>query len=666
MSVQYGRWNFDGRLLGLDNLEKISALLAAYGPDSNETYSASGVKILYRAFHTTKESHVETQPSISRSGAVITWDGRLDNRSELVSQLIDSVCVTSTDVDIVTAAYNKWDTNCLARLIGDWALSVWNPIDRSLILAKDPIGTRHLYYILEKDNVSWCTILDPLVLFAGKSFAISEEYIAGYFVHLAATHLTPYVGIHAVPPSSFVLVRPGKITTTTYWDFDPGKRIRYRTDAEYEEHFRMALAAAVRRRLRADRPILAELSGGMDSSSIVCVADLMIAQGEPDIQCLDTISYYDDSDPSMNERPYVTKVEQRLGRTGYHIDLGARRQLERAEVRSPKPFVVEFESDRLAATPDFDPSWWPEIFDEYAGYMKSRQYRVTLSGIAAEAPTGGYVPTPTIEFQNLLARARLFRLARQLPAWAQKMGKPPLPLLWEALRGFFAHSLASPWAPKAICPAPWFQADFVERNQAALSWYPSKLKLFGALPSFQNQVYLLNHFQRCLAYCSPRPELLREIRYPYLDRDLLEFACAIPQEQMVGVGKRRFLMKRALAGIVPDELLNRKRRELAVQTTEGDISTEWPSLAEMGNQLLSGSLGIVDSNLFLKALEKARRKEDISLKSLKRTIFLEYWLRHLATRGILTTTPMLAKRPRFSSFEAKKLRAPIQPESSVS
>jgi len=135
---------------------------------------------------------------------------------------------------------------------------------------------------------------------------------------------------------------------------------------------------------------------------------------------------------------------------------------------------------------------------------------------------------------------------------------------------------------------------------------------------------------------------------------------------MVGVGKRRFLMKRALAGIVPDELLNRKRRELAVQTTEGDISTEWPSLAEMGNQLLSGSLGIVDSNLFLKALEKARRKEDISLKSLKRTIFLEYWLRHLATRGILTTTPMLAKRPRFSSFEAKKLRAPIQPESSVS
>src|SRR5260370_15857137 len=146
MSVQFGRWNFEGQQPAQDYIEKVSAALAPYGPDSNEAYSKGDVKILYRAFHTTKESRRETQPHISPSGAVITWDGRLDNRADLISELRDSLTITCTDVVIVAAAYEKWATNCFATLIGDWALSIWNPRERSVLLAKDPIGTRHLYY----------------------------------------------------------------------------------------------------------------------------------------------------------------------------------------------------------------------------------------------------------------------------------------------------------------------------------------------------------------------------------------------------------------------------------------------------------------------------------------------------------------------------------------
>src|SRR5580704_12608357 len=131
MSVQFGRWNFESQPIALDYIDKVSAALAPYGPDSNESYSKAGVWILYRAFHTTQESRREKQPHISSSGAVITWDGRLDNR---------------TDVAIVAASYEKWGANCLGKLIGDWALSIWNPRERSVLLAKDHIGTRHLCY----------------------------------------------------------------------------------------------------------------------------------------------------------------------------------------------------------------------------------------------------------------------------------------------------------------------------------------------------------------------------------------------------------------------------------------------------------------------------------------------------------------------------------------
>src|SRR5258708_34725635 len=202
------------------------------------------MRIPYRSFNTTKESRHEAQAWISPSGPHITWDGRLDNRTDLINELRDCLTVNSTDVAIVSAAHEKWGANCLAKLVGDWALSIWNSRERSVLLAKDPIGTKHLYYSFDEKQLSWSTILDPLVVFGGKTFEICEEYIAGWFAIpvFPAAHLTPYIGIHDVAPSSSVLLRPGKQTVRKYWDFDPDKRIRYRIDAEYEEHFRSALA----------------------------------------------------------------------------------------------------------------------------------------------------------------------------------------------------------------------------------------------------------------------------------------------------------------------------------------------------------------------------------------------------------------------------------------
>jgi asparagine synthase (glutamine-hydrolysing) len=282
MSVQFGKWCFDGMPTSLDVLESVDAVLAPYGPDSSNSYHKDGVNVLYRAFHTTKESRRETQPHVSPSGTVITWDGRLDNRAEFMHRFRNGLPMDCADVSIISAAYERWGTDCFPQIIGDWALSIWNPNERTLILAKDPIGTRHLYYSVGKDQVAWSTILDPLALFAGKTFELDEEYTAGSFAFFPAAHLTPYVGIDAVPPSCFVRMERGRRTIRKYWDFDPHQKIRYRTDAEYEEHFRTVLAEAIQRRLRSDAAVLAELSGGMDSSSIVCLADTLIARGAAD------------------------------------------------------------------------------------------------------------------------------------------------------------------------------------------------------------------------------------------------------------------------------------------------------------------------------------------------------------------------------------------------
>jgi asparagine synthase (glutamine-hydrolysing) len=660
MSVHFGRWNFEGQPPAPDYIEKVAAALAPYGSDSNESYSKGGVGILNRAFHTTRESRREKQPCISPSGAVISWDGRLDNRAELISELRDSLTVNSTDVAVVAAAYEKRGANCLGKLIGDWALSIWNPRDRSVLLAKDPIGTKHLYYSFDDKQLTWSTILDPLITFAGRTFALSEEYIAGWLSMFPAPHLTPYVGIHSVPPSSFVLLRPGKHVVSTYWDFDPEKHIRHSTDAEYEDHFRTVFATAVHRRLRSDRPVLAELSGGMDSSSIVCMADTVIARGHADCPRLDTISWYRSSNPGLDERPYFTKVEEKRGHVGCHIDLDSLAGLD------PRGrFQSEFENDHFAATPNSN-RHLSEFFKQYAAFMKSQGNRVVLSGLGGDEATGSGIPNPTPELQNLLARARFITFARQLNAWATKMRQFRFSLLREAARGFFV-ALSPLDMFTDLRPVPWFHPSFVRRNRAALGSYPSRLRLFGPLPGFQDNMRALDAERRLQAHISFSSDLLnREVRCPYLDRDFLEFMYAIPREQVVRVGQRRSLMRRALVGIVPDELLKIRNKTAVPQDPPKDKTAEWTTGVEIGQHMVSNSMGIVDPSRFCEAMRKARRNEGVPIERLMRTLMIEFWLRHLAIKGVLGKSVFAQRRNCSSISETEGVHAPVQPNSSAS
>jgi asparagine synthase (glutamine-hydrolysing) len=623
MSVQFGRWNFEGQQPPEDYIGKVGAILARYATDKDESYSKGGVTILYRAFYTTKESRREIQPHISSSGAVITWDGRLDNRAELISELRDVLSIDSPDVDIVSAAYERWHTKSFGKLIGDWALSIWNPVTRSLLFAKDPIGPRHLYYSIDLNQITWCTVLDPLIYIARRPFEISEEYVAGWLSHSPSTHLTPYVGINAVPPSSLVVVEPGNHVVSQYWDFDPARRIRYRTDSEYEEHFRAVFARAVRRRLRSDAPILAELSGGRDSCSIVCMADTLIATGVAETPRLDTVSYYDDTEPLWNERPYFTKVEEKRGRTGVHIDA------------SPEKIEVELSLESDARGVPLIPSYSTSL-RQYHTCIASQGNRVVLSGLGGDEVMGG-APIARPELQDLLAGGHFIALARQLKSWALQQRRPWFYLLFEAARGFLPPMLVG--VPKLVGPVPWLRPNFVNRQRAALTGYASRVAFFGPLPSFQENMSTLKGLRRQLA-CKALPlEPPHEKCYPFLDRNLLEFMYAIPREQSVRPSQRRSLMRRALAGIVPDEILNKRGKAPVRRAHAVEISRYLANPRSIQRDLVSASLGIVDSTRFLAALQKVITGEEDRAVGVKRVIRLERWLRSLGAAEVIDIAP---------------------------
>jgi asparagine synthase (glutamine-hydrolysing) len=322
MSAQFGSWHFDGGGCTITQLERVATTLEAYGPDASGRYQEQGLCMLNRAFHTTRESTAECQPYVSPRGFVLTWDGRLDNRKDLIHRLGKPLMSSDSDVSIVAAAHEEWGVDCFSRIIGDWAVCIWDPQEHRVILARDPIGPRHPYYSIRGCHLVWGTSIDTILAATDTRHALDLEYIAGWLVFSPAAHLSPYAGIRPVPPSCYVAIENGKVSVKKYWDFDPAKKARFSSDEEYEEQFRYFFSQAVRRRLRADSPILAELSGGMDSTSIVCMADRLLEEGSGETAHLDTISFYDDSEPNWNERVFFAEVEKKRGRVGCHIDVG--------------------------------------------------------------------------------------------------------------------------------------------------------------------------------------------------------------------------------------------------------------------------------------------------------------------------------------------------------
>jgi asparagine synthase (glutamine-hydrolysing) len=353
----------------------------------------------------------------------------------------------------------------------------------------------------------------------------------------------------------------------------------------------------------------------MDSSSIVCMADTIVARGAAETPRLDTLSCYDDSEPNWNERPYFTRIEERRGRSGCHINVGEQHS-----------FNFDFADDRFMASPGSTPGPASEANRQIAACMTTSGNRVVLSGIGGDEVMGG-VPTPTPELEDLLRTGHFRTLAHQLKVWALQKRKPWLHLLFEAAGRFFPRALVG--APEHRKPAAWLNPSFVKRNRHALQAYESRIKLLGPPPTFQESQSTLHALQRQLACSNQSAEPPYEKRYPYLDRSLLEFIYSIPREQLVRPGQRRSLMRRALMGIVPEEILIRKRKAFVARAPLAAISAQCTHFTDMTQQMVCSLLGVVEAETFLKVLKMARHGQEIPTVTVLRTLNIECWLRNL-------------------------------------
>lgn len=624
MSVQAGIWNFDGEPVDRESLSNVGLAMSEYGPDGETTHFDGPVAMLYRPFHTTAESRLESQPHLLSDGKVITWDGRIDNRDELIAEFDVGLRTPSfpgmkddvSDIQIVAAAFSRLGTDSFARLLGDWAMSVWDPYNKQLILARDYIGVRHLFYHFKSNSVIWCSTLIPLIRSAG-NLTVREEYIADYLVMWPKADQTPYREIHSVPPGHFVRIDNLKnVVHRSFWKFNPSLNTRYKHDAEYEERFRHLLQRAVCCRLRADSPILAGLSGGLDSSSLVCVADDILAKKDAAYPAVETFSFYDPDEPDEEDFQYFTKVEQRRGRAGHRLVLKGLGDT----FTFPPPFT---------GVPGFGVR--QELKVGKFGITRGHKFRVLLSGVGGDEFLGQALD-PRVQMADSLVKMKVPTLAKQLVAWSSLGRRPLMQLLLQASVLSLPSAIRS-WVPAVTKYPPWITPAFARKHKMSTRLLVAGEGQWYWLPSVRDSFQTQTTMARIMSYIQPCTE---EVRYPYLDRRLVEFLMSIPTDQLLRPGESRSLMRRALAQVLPPEILRRRTKASTGRCVILTLAKHWESLEKVFATPLSSQLGYISGVHFQAALQATRNGHIHQLSFVVKTLALEFWLRQVAAQGIIS------------------------------
>jgi asparagine synthase (glutamine-hydrolysing) len=605
------------------------------------------VAMVYLPFQSTPESARERQPLVSSGGQVLAWDGRLDNRGELLVQLrqeldqelmsspkafdalrtyrLDPAAVMTerqanfggspTDAAIVLAGYRKWGLSLLSLLIGDFTVVLWDPVDRTLLLARDAFGTRRLFYHLSSAVLVWCSELAPLASLPGIDVTIDDNYIAGHLIRTHDPTLTPYQGIRAVAPGTAVIARRGGVESHRFWSLDPQREINYADDADYEHHFRWLFREAVRCRLRAAGPVWAELSGGTDSSSIVCVGDDIIAQGQAETSGIQTVSHIYDEAHTSDEREYISLIERCRQGTGIHIREDDYRILlsvpDDVFFPAPAPYICS-----------------RKILQREFSLMKAAGVTVLLSGVGGDHVLWSEADS-TPELADFLVQFKPLSLHRAARDWSRARHKPYLNVL---RRGILDAALPRKWRVR-LKQGPelpsWFNREFVKRTNLRDRSLGSSDMFSCQLPSRRVES---SRLWDVISWVSvgfyPLPAWIN-MTFPFLHRPLVEFCMAIPVQQKLRPGETRSVHRRALRGLVPREVLRRTDKRGPEEAFHRAVAREWPRLTEIFENARVYDRAYVNKAPFRHELDKARHGVMTSSVSLILTVSLELWLRGL-------------------------------------
>jgi len=604
MSAIAGIFNLDGRPADPALLRAMADAARDRGPDADGYWVEGAVCLAFRLLATTPEAVLEQQPWSSDDGNLrIVFDGRIDNRSELTHAIksaggrIDD----PTDVELVGRCFELWGEDTWNRLIGDFAIVAIDQRQRKMFCARDPMGFKPLHYFFDGRKFLFASdliqILQDSQIPRSPNEAFLSECLAG----------GPFTRRETVIRSVFRLEGGACLTVDgtglkhrQYYDLAAAKPLCFATYDDCANALREVLVEAVRCRMRAPGDVASHLSGGLDSSSIVCIAHELSRRGEVSNRVKPFSLVF--SDPDADENEFIGEVER-------HQDL----ETERCVPFEPDGEYLATYARKTLELPRFPNA---TMMDELDCRVAARGLRVCLNGVGGDNVMNGQAA----DLAGLVRGFHPVRFVRALGYLRQNMASGEVnlsfanvmfrsaiaPLMPTPMRRFVRRSLGRDASPSEtwrswVDPALMQRHQLIDRARAAnAEWDDKPIAL-------QSIWYLL--YDGWLTYVWEGLERSSghagfEHRSPFCDRRVIEFMCGLAEEQRWNQGVPRLLMRHAMRGLLPERITTRTTKAFFDNTITQVLRNVGDSMID---QLIVEKMGWVSASRLREAYDSALR-----------------------------------------------------------
>jgi asparagine synthase (glutamine-hydrolysing) len=501
------------------------------------------------------------QPISDEDGKIwLTYNGEIYNFRELRSELAAKghTFKSTSDGEIIVHLYEEMGAACLERLKGMFAFALWDETQQTLFLARDRIGKKPLHYAIYDGGIAFASEIKALLKHPQvvKEIDLSalNKYLTFEYVPAPATI---FKSIKKLEPGHYLSYQNGKSEIKKYWDIPLADYpIGFKTEDEYAEELRDILERAVRSRLVADVPVGVFLSGGIDSGVIAALA----AKANRKIECF-SIGF---DEPSFDESSHAKSIAKALGLN------------HRLKIFNTREML-----DNLDELPNFldEPLADASILPSYLlSKVASERLKVALSGDGGDELFAGY-PTyqahRIITYYDLLPET-LKNSVKALAAWLpvshgnistdfkikqflRGAGVSP-EIRFFMWMGSFTESekkgLLSSGVRAALAHENTYEDVFAYIRESGLNKDLERI-LYLSMKLYLQDDILVKVDRAAMANGL-------EVRCPLLDQELVEFACRLPMQYKLHGLKTKYLLKKAAAGILPDSIINRKKKGFGI------------------------------------------------------------------------------------------------------
>lgn len=548
MSAIFGIYNRTMKAVTGEEAGRLGNNCLHRGPDGMFLWCHENIALGNQLLCTTHESLQEQRQAIFQwNKLVITGDVRVDNRMDLAEQigLHSTEVLTRSDCALILLAYEKWGRECFSRILGDFAVAIWDGDHRQLICARDIVGVKPLYYHLSQKKFLFCSEIKPLLLTnlfpVRPNEDIVAEYLTGRFLDQQGTL---YTQVNRLEPGSTLVVHEDDIEIQRFWlpSFETFRR--YRKEHEYVEEFKEIFGKAVRCRMRSHLPVSVELSGGLDSSSITTEAARQYIIGGVAIPNFYAIIF-----PAMgcDEENYIRLVQEYL-------------KIECRFITFNKDFQTQ--SKRLICCDSYEFPDPPNltVSAELLQSVNKDGSRVVLTGIGGDEWFSG----SEYPYLDLLTQGKIAEMGKEFLLRYTLNGNRTLKglvynLVCPLLPSFFRAKILSRYTKNGSMP--WIDAKYLKRSREKSRSMRQRSEGMPGNTAMQGMLDILqqgNESRILEANDKFKSRYQLEARHPFLDKRIIEFALALPENMRRRHGWTKYVMRKALIGQLPTEIIWRR------------------------------------------------------------------------------------------------------------